>query len=224
MLPINTIKTSNDGSHTLFSEKFQVTYHSLHGATTESRVVFIDAGLNYFQNLENKTEISVFEMGFGTGLNAFMTALWAEKNKVSIQYTGIEAYPIAYQHLQELNYPAILGGSDIFEIIHKITWESMQSVTSYFKLHKIKTTLQELIPMEESVDIIFYDAFGPGAQPELWETDLMAKNYSILKKGGILVTYCSQGQFRRNLKDAGFMVDKLHGPPGKREIVRAYKG
>lgn len=223
MQPINTIKKSNDGSHTLFSEKFQVTYHSLHGATTESQVVFIDAGLNYFQNRENKTEISVFEMGFGTGLNAFMTALWAEKNKVSIQYTGIEAYPIANQHLQELNYPAMLGRTDIFESIHNAAWGSMQSVTTLFKLHKIKTTLQAFIPVEESVDIIFYDAFGPGAQPELWETGLMTKNYSILKKGGILVTYCSQGQFRRNLKVAGFIVDKLPGPPGKREIVRAYK-
>ena len=191
------IKTSNDGSHTVVSEKFQVTYHSMYGAITESKVVFIDSGLEYlFQSKKNS--ISVFEMGFGTGLNAFMSALWASEKHANVSYTGIEAYPISEDNFKN----------------------QKTTLSPHFNLQKIETKLQDY-KNEDMFDVIFYDAFGPGTQQELWETDIMDKMFNILSPGGLLVTYCAQGQFRRNLKQAGFIIEKIPGPPGKREMTRA---
>ena len=215
------IQISNDGSHTIVSEKFNVTYHSMHGAVTESKVVFIDSGLKHLQEI-GKTKITVFEMGFGTGLNAFMTALWAEKHQVDVAYTGVEAFPISKDQYHQLNYADLLGNSDLFLNIHTAQWHHKTSIAPFFNLLKLETTLQEFEP-ETLFDIIFYDAFGPGAQPELWDADIMDKMYQMLSPGGLLVTYCAQGQFRRNLKHAGFIVEKIPGPPGKREMTRALK-
>ncbi|MBK9566573.1 MAG: tRNA (5-methylaminomethyl-2-thiouridine)(34)-methyltransferase MnmD [Saprospiraceae bacterium] len=213
------IKTSNDGSHTVVSEKFQVTYHSMYGAITESKVVFIDSGLEYlFQSKKNS--ISVFEMGFGTGLNAFMSALWASEKHANISYTGIEAYPISEDNFKQLNFADFLGFKDLFLKIHQVPWNQKTTLSPHFNLQKIETKLQDY-KNEDMFDVIFYDAFGPGTQQELWETDIMDKMFNILSPGGLLVTYCAQGQFRRNLKQAGFIIEKIPGPPGKREMTRA---
>jgi tRNA U34 5-methylaminomethyl-2-thiouridine-forming methyltransferase MnmC len=215
------IQISNDGSHTVVSEKYNVTYHSMHGAITESKVVFIDSGLKYLLQ-KDKSSINVFEMGFGTGLNAFMTALWAEKYQIDVSYTSVEAYPILADQYHQLNYGDILGNSDLFLNIHHSIWQHKTSISPFFNLLKLETTLQDYAP-ETLFDIIFYDAFGPGAQPELWDADITEKLYQMLSPGGLLVTYCAQGQFRRNLKNAGFIVEKIPGPPGKREMTRALK-
>jgi tRNA U34 5-methylaminomethyl-2-thiouridine-forming methyltransferase MnmC len=215
------IQISNDGSHTVVSEKYNVTYHSMHGAITESKVVFIDSGLKYLLQ-KGKSSINVFEMGFGTGLNAFMTALWAEKYQIDVSYTSVEAYPIRADQYHQLNYGDILGNSDLFLNIHHSIWQHKTSISPFFNLLKLETKLQDYAP-ETLFDIIFYDAFGPGAQPELWDEDITGKLYQMLSPGGLLVTYCAQGQFRRNLKNAGFIVEKIPGPPGKREMTRALK-
>jgi tRNA U34 5-methylaminomethyl-2-thiouridine-forming methyltransferase MnmC len=215
------IKTSDDGSHTVVSEKFQVTYHSIHGAITESKVVFIEAGLEYLYQ-SKKNNISVFEMGFGTGLNAFMTALWAEEKNVNLSYTGIEAYPISEDNFTQLNFADFLGSKDLFLKIHHAPWNQKVTLSPHFNVQKIETKLQDY-KNDDLYDVIFYDAFGPGAQQELWEAVMMDKMFKILSPGGLLVTYCAQGQFRRNLKQAGFTVEKIPGPPGKREMTRALK-
>ncbi len=215
------IQISEDGSHTLKSKKFEVTYHSIHGAITESNVVFIDAGLAY-SALNKPTRISVFEMGFGSGLNALLSFMWATNNNVNLQYHTIEAFPVSVTTAEQLNYPNILGNDDIFRKLHTCPWNTEITLSSDFIFTKYLLDAETAV-IPHLYNVIFFDAFSPATQPNLWETPFLKKMFDLLLPNGILVSYCAQGAFKRNLRSVGFRVESLPGPPGKREMTRAVK-
>jgi tRNA U34 5-methylaminomethyl-2-thiouridine-forming methyltransferase MnmC len=211
---------TSDGSNTLVSAKYGVSYHSRHGAVTESAHVFIGAGLLW--KAQETDRIAVLEVGFGTGLNAFMTWLEAERRGLSVEYTGLETEPVGSETLAAMRYPEALGlpgrAAD-FELLHQIPWGQMHQFSAHFQAEKRLLPAQE-ITFEDCFDVIYFDAFAPQAQPEMWEEGLFQLLAKALKKGGCLVTYCAQGEFRRRLKRSGFLIEKLPGPPGKREMTR----
>ncbi|MFM7154474.1 MAG: tRNA (5-methylaminomethyl-2-thiouridine)(34)-methyltransferase MnmD [Bacteroidota bacterium] len=212
-----------DGSHSVHSGQFGVTYHSAHGAVTESAHVFIDHGLGFVKS-ENKP-VAVLETGFGTGLNAFMTLLEAEKPGLSVYYCTLEIYPLDPVTATALNYPDVLGVpayNEVFCQLHTCEWNRALSVTPTFLFEKREESITSFV-REGTFDVIYFDAFDPQAQPELWTEEVMNRMYRSLRTGGVLVTYCAQGQFRRNLRSAGFSTERLPGPPGKREMTRAIK-
>lgn len=215
------IKQTADGSNTIYLPVLNENYHSFHGAIQEANHVFIKNGLEQFVS---KSEISIFELGFGTGLNALLTNLWAETNKVKIQYTSIEAFPVPIDICKKMDYPSQLdhSSSEVYSKLLDAEWEQLVSLSRHFSIYKIKSSIQEW-SKNQNFDLIFFDAFGPRAQPEMWELPILEKMYNSLKLNGILVTYCAQGQFRRNLKSLGFKVESLLGPPGKREMTIAIK-
>lgn len=214
---------TRDGSHTLFAKNFGYTYHSKFGAVQESSHIFIEAGLKFKSILKKKVEI--LEIGFGTGLNAYLTAIEAYKKDLNIHYTAFEAYPVPMETLQALNYKEVIINNEVenlFEHIHKVAWGQKVKINPNFYLEKIED-LFENIKFENQFDLIYYDAFAPDAQPHLWDENMMQIMYQSLKKDGILVTYCSKGDVKRAMKSVGFVVEKLQGPPGKREMTRALK-
>jgi tRNA U34 5-methylaminomethyl-2-thiouridine-forming methyltransferase MnmC len=218
---MNSIIETQDGSHTVYSEKFGVTYHSKYGAIQETQHVFIEAGL-YYKTLKNKA-ISILEIGFGTGLNAFMTMLEAEKRGLTIEYQAAEAYPLSIAEAHQLNYPELLDRSDKaegFKFLHESNWEEWHEISPSFKFKKLKSRFEDLqfLPI---FDLIYFDAFAPSAQAELWEPPTLSIMYNALKEDGIWVSYCAKGSVKRNLKSLGFMVESIPGPPGKREMTRA---
>ena len=216
------LQISEDGSSTLLSKKYGVTYHSRHGALQESEHVFIQAGLEACQN--DQEEIHVFEMGFGTGLNAYLSLLYALKNDIPIDYTTCELNPLPASLSRELNYPELLNNQhkNLFHLLHDIEWDKKQKLHPDFSILKEAKSIQET-DYHDCFDVIFYDAFAPETQPELWNKEIMDKMYRSLKPGGILVTYCAKGEFKRTLKSIGFEVESIPGPPGKREMTRARK-
>ena len=212
---------SEDGSHTLISPVFNASYHSTKGAITESKVVFINAGLEYFKSTEDK--IAIFEMGFGTGLNAFLSCLWAVENQKELIYHTIEAYPINVELAQKLNYGSLGGNDSLFQCLHTCPWETEQKIVPNFSFNKHQGFIENLETFC-TYDVIYFDAFAPDDQPTLWEESMLKKMYNLLNHNGILVSYCAKGSFKRTLKDVGFRIENLPGPPGKREITRAIKG
>lgn len=219
----NKIVLTADGSHSLYVAELDEHYHSHHGAIQEAKHVFIKHGLEY---LTEKKEINVLEVGFGTGLNAFLTLLYSIKNDVSINYTGIELYPVNAEVVNELNYLKQLNetnNQDLFMKMHQTPWEESNDIHENFRLTKLKQSLFDTQFQECSFDVVFYDAFGPRAQKEMWDKEIFINTYSWLNKGGCLVTYCAMGQLKRDLKASGFLVESLPGPPGKREMTRATK-
>jgi len=217
-----SLHDSLDGSHTVFSNKYNAHYHSIYGALDESIHVFIVAGLYHLQR-QNKKSISILEMGFGTGLNAFMTWLESEKTKHQIQYTAIEAFPISLEEAADLNYaPSLQQDASKFLKLHNSPWEESIALSNNFSFIKNKIKFEEL-DFQSQFDIIYFDAFAPNAQPELWETNILQKMYDALKPEGILVTYSAKGSVRRAMQSVGFTVERLPGPPGKREMLRATK-
>lgn len=213
-----------DGSSTISIPEMKVTYHSTHGAIRESLHVFIEAGLKYA--LPGKPSVSILEMGFGTGLNALLTLMEAQHKPV--HYTAIELYPLEPEQINALNYCQQLNYMElqpIFEQLHKADWEKEITITNDFTLWKSGTNLLafEMPQPGQFFDIIYFDAFAPSAQPELWTSSVFEKLFAMLSPGGFLVTYCSKGDVRRAMHSAGFKVEKLPGPPGKREMVRAWK-
>ena len=222
------IITTEDGSKTIQITEWNEQYHSKHGAIQEANYVYLDKGLQYFIT-ENKVKsiqnVSVLEIGFGTGLNAFLTLLQAERLKKNIEYTGVEAYPIASEELQALNYVEALQAEDNtsnFEALHKSSWETQHQITEHFNLKKEQKLFSE-ITNENSFNVIYFDAFGPRVQPELWTEAIFKIMYKALKPKGVLVTYCAQGHARRAMISSGFSIEKLQGPPGKRHMLRALK-
>lgn len=222
------IITTQDGSKTIQITEWNEQYHSKHGAIQEANYVYLDKGLQYFIT-ENKQEsiqnVSILEIGFGTGLNAFLTLLQAEKLNTTIEYVGIEAYPIATEELQALNYIEALKAENkvsSFETLHSCSWEAQHQITEHFKLKKEQKLFSEIAD-ENSFNVIYFDAFGPRVQPELWTEVIFNSMYKALKPKGVLVTYCAQGHARRAMINAGFTVEKLEGPPGKRHMLRAIK-
>lgn len=220
---LKNVHLTKDGSHTFYIEALDEYYHSLHGAIQESDTVFIKAGLHAV----TKSEIHIFEMGFGTGLNAFMTYLEAKKTGKKIHYYTIEAYPISLEEAKTLNFHKELNAEseyDTFLKMHQENWNEKMALHKDFNLFKVKGKLEDLqIASLPKFDLIYFDAFAPSAQPHLWEIEMLKKMYEILKPEGILTTYCAKGIFKRTLKEVGFAVESLPGPIGKREITRASK-
>ena len=221
-MALKIIETA-DGSTSFYNEELDETYHSRHGAMQESLHVFIGAGLLPMQDL--KKEISILEMGFGTGLNAWLTNIKATDQNLKISYTTLEAFPITNSQVEKLNYPE-WGKSEtekeLFSKIHNVPWEEFNEISEHFKIKKLRIEFENY-HADKEFDLIYFDAFGPDIQPELWSEDIFKSMYQALKPGGTLVTYSVKGSVRRAMKSAGFVVEKIPGPPGKREMSRAYK-
>ena len=218
------LQTTADGSHTLFVPGLNEHYHSINGALQESELVFIHNGLHHIPSCIK--EINLLEVGFGTGLNALLTLLEAKKQQRKINYIAIEPEPLANDLLEKLNYSSIIGDSEAvgyFKEIHKEGWELPAFLTDYFSISKIKGRLQHISLPDDQFHLIYFDAFGPDVQPELWTEQIFAQLYKCLKSEGILVTYSCKGTVKRALKAAGFEIEKLPGPVGKREVLRAIK-
>ena len=216
---------TEDGSHSIAIPEMNVTYHSIHGAIQESKHVFIEAGLKYFLDRDVPERIDILEVGFGTGLNALLTANELERTGASVYYVALDAFPISVEEAQSLNYCEQLDRKDLqedFIRMHECGWNKSIAVTENVLMHKSNSTLQKF-ESETKFDLIYYDAFAPAAQPELWTEEIFQKLFLLLNQNGVLVTYCSKGDVRRAMAAAGFTVKKLPGPPGKREMLRATK-
>jgi tRNA U34 5-methylaminomethyl-2-thiouridine-forming methyltransferase MnmC len=220
-----SIVLTEDGSHTLYVMDIDESFHSRFGAVQESEHIFIQSGLLHKNVIENHP-ISVLEIGFGTGLNALLTCMKAEELKKDIFYQSIELYPLTSTEYNGLNYGDFsnnVHAKDFFSRIHHCSWETIQSVSHYFKLLKQNVSALSAHYPKESYDVVYFDAFSPDVQPELWTKPLFEKIYQSMKSDGILVTYCTKGVVKNILKEIGFHIEKLPGPKGKREILRAEK-
>ena len=215
------IRVTGDGSKTIFLPELNETYHSSNGAVQESRHIFIENGLDL---VEKQGAIRILEVGFGTGLNALLSASWAEKNNQRIHYIGIEAKPLRPELCFQLDYPRHIGQNSekIYDALIRCDWEMDNQLTTHFTIQKREVKIQDFAAVE-NVDLIYFDAFGPRVQAEMWEYPILEKMYQSLNAGGALVTYCAQGQFKRDLKSVGFILESLPGPPGKREMTRAIR-
>lgn len=214
---------TGDGSHSISVPELKVAYHSIHGAIQESLHVYINAGLYGSGHSQRPGPYKILEVGLGTGLNALLTLIEAEKNNLNIYYEAIELYPLTAEEVNALNYCDQLDRPDLqsaFEKIHSCEWETVIAIKKNFVLKKIRADLTNHLTIQQ-FNLIYFDAFAPNAQPELWTKEIFEKMHSMLESGGVLVTYCSKGDVRRNMIAAGFEVEKLPGPPKKREMLRA---
>ncbi|AWG23478.1 SAM-dependent methyltransferase [Flavobacterium faecale] len=212
---------TEDGSTTIHIKEWNENYHSKHGAIQEAQHVFIKNGLALFA----KQPVSILEIGFGTGLNAFITFLESKKMEQTITYTGVEAYPISAEELEAMNYVTELNADDqkpVYDQMHQIAWGERVQIDNSFSLEK-RQQFFEAIDDVQQFDLIYFDAFGYRVQPELWSTEIFRKMYNALKDNGVLVTYAARGVVKRSMIEVGFTVEKLAGPPGKREMFRATK-
>jgi tRNA U34 5-methylaminomethyl-2-thiouridine-forming methyltransferase MnmC len=215
---IRLIETE-DGSSSLYREDIRETYHSFHGARGESLHVFIDHGLSCI----DKNPIHVLEIGMGTGLNVFLSALYAEQHQLTVQMTTLEPIPIKKELYSQLNYASSAEEQLLIMEIHACDWGHEKRLSDNFLLIKKEEKLEDHLVTSSKYDIVYFDAFAPSKQPEIWSIENLHKCFETLKKGGILTTYCAQGQFKRNLKSVGFEVESLQGAMGKKEMVRAIK-
>lgn len=218
-----------DGSSTIHLPEWDEQYHSKHGAIQEAYHVFIKHGLEHVCHSEPASEspknISILEIGFGTGLNAFITLIEAEKLEVNINYVGVEGYPISSEEIWQLNYSKQLNADvneALFKKMHEVAWEEKQMLSNRFSLTKQNKFFTEITD-KDFYNLIYFDAFGARVQPELWTEAIFKKMYDSLKNEGVLVTYAAKGSVRRAMIAVGFLVEKLPGPPGKREMLRARK-
>ena len=223
MKNIKIIKT-DDGSHSLFLPELNETYHSFHGAINESEHIFIQKGLEFaFEKIDSRP-IKILEIGFGTGLNALTTLKNIKTHpKESILYDSVEAYPLEAEIYQELNYVDLLGDEGLkvpFALMHESEWNKEVKIKDNFSLCKIHGKIEDLKLKEKHYDLVYFDAFAPSKQAEMWSLDILEKIKNSLSPNAILVTYCAKGQFKRDLKSLGFTVETLDGPPGKKEMVR----
>lgn len=211
---------TGDGSHTLTAVGMDEHYHSTHGAIRESEHVFIDFGLQALQ----KDTVHILEVGFGTGLNALLTLL--HQGKKQVNYDTLEAFPVSMEVVKALNYGEQLGLDDDmiqkFEAMHQCDWDQSVTIASDYIFRKFHCKLNEM-QYDGSYDLVYYDAFGPRSQPEMWSLETLAPVVDAISPGGILVTYCAQGAFKRNLRALGMIIEELPGPPGKRQMTRARK-
>ena len=214
------IEKTDDGSTTLFVPELNEHYHSTKGARTESQHIFINMGLK----ASTATTPHILEIGFGTGLNAFLTLLDAEACQRKIHYCSIELYPLGTDVIESLNYGEMLcaGRKDVFHALHQAEWNVAVQVTEFFELHKIQGD-SNTCALPDRIDLIYFDAFAPDKQPEMWNQEIFNRLYTHTTEGGVLVTYCAKGVVRRMMKEAGYSVERIPGPPGKREMLRAIK-
>jgi len=213
---------SEDGSHTLFVPELCEHYHSVHGAVQESRHVFINAGLKACK----QQQLNVLEIGFGTGLNALLTFYEAEMHGLEINYIAYESFPLGEEIWKELNHWHFIDHTkarDTFNLIHASEWGGGVALSEKFMLQKIAGKIEQAVLPENYFNLVYFDAFAPAVQPELWTLQIFSKIYQAVAAGGILVTYSAMGEVRRKLLKAGFSVERLPGPPGKREMLRAWK-
>jgi tRNA U34 5-methylaminomethyl-2-thiouridine-forming methyltransferase MnmC len=220
MPKISVIET-DDGSNTIFNHEIDESYHSKYGAILESQHVFIKNGLEFIE----KDLINIFEVGFGTGLNSLLSMIYSELNNKTINYTSIEKYPLDYQLINQLNYGNLLGKSDkFFHQLHEAAWEKNIQINPLFSLLKIKADIIGIdLSNYQNPDIVFFDAFSPARQPELWSIEIFSALYNFLKNNGILVTYSASGIVKTALRNAGFKIKRLKGPPGKHHMLLALK-
>ncbi len=218
------LTTTADGSQTLFVPGLNEHYHSINGALQESELVFIQNGLLHLPQCLK--EINLLEVGFGTGLNALLTTLEAKKQRRKINYVAIEPYPVDSELTENLNYPEVIGGTEAagyFKKLHEAGWVYPAFLSDYFIISKIQARLEEIALQDAQFHLIYFDAFGPEVQPEMWTESVFEQLFKCLKPDGILVTYSCKGTVKRALKAAGFSIEKLPGPAGKREVLRAMK-
>ncbi len=215
------VKITGDGSKTIYLPEWDEVYHSSHGALNEALHVFVEHGLKCVQ----KSSFQVFEMGFGTGLNALLTYQFALNHLKTIEYTGVEAFPLAKELWSQLGYELLFDEAfaKTFHQMHNTPWNERVNFNDSFLFTKFAEKIENMELPSDQFDVIFYDAFGPRVQSELWSIALFQKMFRSLKYDGFLVTYCAKGEVKRNLKAAGFQVEALPGPPGKREMTRAWK-
>ncbi|MCO5247590.1 MAG: tRNA (5-methylaminomethyl-2-thiouridine)(34)-methyltransferase MnmD [Chitinophagales bacterium] len=217
------IVTTQDGSRTIYVPELNEHYHSKFGAIQESKHIFIDAGLKYYIEKNHPIQLNIFEVGFGTGLNTLLTILSASTPPINVYYETIEAYPVHIDEIKHLHYSAQIGNDSdlIFHQIHNTAWHQDVKLNTHFTIHKKQGFLQEW-SSNKKFDIVYFDAFAPEVQSNLWTEEIFANLHHFMNKNGILVTYCVKGSVKRALKASGWKVEKLPGPPGKREIIRAY--
>jgi tRNA U34 5-methylaminomethyl-2-thiouridine-forming methyltransferase MnmC len=222
---MNSIKiiSTGDGSHSLLNTALHETYHSVHGAMQESAHVFIKNGLAYWLDKKPDSTIKILEVGFGTGLNALLTLQHAKNSGFTARYHTLETDPLDESIWSKLNYSASLGMEDEFIQLHRVAWDKEQEITPNFILTKIKSSLQRSELPVSAFDLIYFDAFAPSKQPEMWHLGNLEKIAAAMTPGGVFVTYCAKGQVKRDLTAAGLRVETLPGPPGKKEMVRAIK-
>ncbi|HEY9487658.1 MAG TPA: tRNA (5-methylaminomethyl-2-thiouridine)(34)-methyltransferase MnmD [Chryseosolibacter sp.] len=213
------IITTSDGSHSLRNKQLNETYHSVHGAVQESMHVFIQNGLDYYCRNHHPKIISVLEVGFGTGLNALLTLDYAVVNKVAVRYHTLEPFPLEEDVWSKLNYGAHKKEEEYFRSLHAVEWDREISLAPEYTLVKSKTLLQDA-DLKGFYDVVYFDAFAPSRQPELWSYASLEKVTRILGPEGVFVTYSARGQLKRDLKVLGLKVETLVGPPGKNEMVR----
>lgn len=219
---MNKLFLTEDGSHSFMSETFGDSYHSKFGAIQESQHVFIDAALNFF-TAQGKKEVTILEIGFGTGLNALMTYREAERQNLTINYLTFEKYPLSIEQSGTLNYGEKLGiAAEVLDKMHRCDWNVDVMLIPQFIFQKRQNDCQT-IDLLDFADIIYFDAFAPQIQPELWEIPFLQRLFNALKSGGVLTTYCAKGAVKRDLKEVGFHIQSLDGPAGKREMTRALK-
>ncbi len=230
---LHELRGTSDGSQTVYSSRFDALYHSHHGALQETRHVFVEAGLAYVLARPQR-QVAILELGFGTGLNAAASWVLAnlqvdevkalsinEENPISLDYVGIEAFPLPQNLLQDFH----TGDADVDAALQALSaslWPSTTRFDESLQLEKRLARIEE-IAEEDRYDCVYHDAFAPQTQPELWTIDVFQRLYRALRPGGIIVTYCAQGQVRRNMQAAGFTVERLPGPPGKRQMMRAHR-
>jgi tRNA U34 5-methylaminomethyl-2-thiouridine-forming methyltransferase MnmC len=217
---LNQLVTTSDGSNTIYVPELNEHYHSIHGAVQESTFIFIKNGFE----TSKADPINIFEVGFGTGLNAFLTAMKSISGTRVVNYYSIEKFPLEEEIIQSLNYKGFFGteGNDIFNSIHSSPWNISVNIIKNFNLIKIRGDLTKYI-LSDKFDLIYFDAFGPDKQPEMWSKEIFASVASATNRNGIFVTYSAKGEVKRNLISCGFDVSLIPGPPGKRQIIRAVK-
>lgn len=213
-----------DGSHTIRNEELNETYHSIHGAIQESDHVFIKNGLHFLLRRRRPSSIKILEVGLGTGLNAMLTALDKNSSGIDIVYDAIENLPLPNSLTDQLNYSEHLGGQEanlLLKSLHTSPWEESTPITSHFKLQKICADIQSVELQQAHYDLVYYDAFAPSKQPDVWSLSVLSNVIRAIVEGGILITYCARGQFKRDLQSLSMTVESLSGPVGKWEMVRA---
>lgn len=217
------LQYTKDGSVTLLNKNLNVTYHSAHGAIQESRHIFINTGLHYAIS-RFKEDLTIVEIGFGTGLNALLTSEEAKKLPRNIHYFGIEKFPITTELAQRLNYPEMLDMKEKEEFwqLHTCEWEKEISIHRHFQFCKFNADLNDFC-FEQDIHIIYFDAFAPQSSPDMWRAEVFEALYKNMVPSACLVTFCAQGNFKRTLKHIGFKLETLQGALGKREMTRAIK-
>ena len=220
------IIATSDGSPSIYVPELKETYHSRHGAQTESTYVFLEKGLQHWQEKNpNTNQVRILEVGFGTGLNAFLTYRYAVENQKQVFYETLEKFPLDENLLQAMNFDIFFGSEvsqQYFWPLHQSAWQKSSKLDSFFELYKREDDFLNYTTAQ-TFDLIFYDAFGAHAQPDLWTEEAMSKAASLLRPSGVWVSYCAKGSVRRALEASGLVAERLPGPPGKREMLRASK-